>query len=47
MGRVPPGRVLILATTPLPSEHYPDSRPLGFIDRAAVRAIIRFRLDFG
>ena len=38
-GRVPPGKVYILAVNPQETT-YPDSRKLGFIDRADVQAII-------
>ena len=43
MGAVPPGKVLILATNPAETR-YPDSRVLGFIPRANLRAVIRYRL---
>jgi hypothetical protein len=39
MGRVPEGTVLILALNPFETR-FPDSRRLGFIPRAQVRAII-------
>jgi len=39
MGRVPDGKLLILAVNPQETT-YPDSRSLGFIDRADVRAVI-------
>ena len=43
MGTVPPGKVLILATNPAETR-YPDSRVLGFIPRANLRAVIRYRI---
>lgn len=39
MGKVPDGKVCILAVNPQETT-YPDSRKLGFIDRADVRALI-------
>ena len=43
MGRVPEGRVLILAINPAETR-YPDSRTLGFIARDRIRAVIRTSL---
>jgi len=43
MGRVPAGKVFVLALRPSRS-NYPDSRQLGFIDREDVQGVILFRL---
>jgi len=43
LGTVPPGHVLVLAINPF-EERYPDSRRLGFIPRADVKARIRARV---
>jgi hypothetical protein len=48
MGRVPPDRVFILAINPQETDTlYADSRRLGFIPRADVRASILARWGFG
>lgn len=41
-GVVPPGKVYLLAGNPMEST-YPDSRVLGFVDRKAIRGVIRTR----
>jgi len=43
LGTVPPGHVLVLAINPFEGR-YPDSRRLGFIPRADVKARIRARV---
>ena len=46
LGPVPPGHVAIFAVNPA-ERRYPDSRTLGFIPRADVRAVLVSRMAFG